>query len=197
MKRRSWTSTRPRAALYVASPYSHLNSSVTHLQAYSRSAFGSSYPSSSRNSSNRSETGTDDTGRVWIQQPISPGRRASAVHGRTQPNVSNENAHRRSSSQDSASTGATYESNSTATGNGIWDGLEFDRPYRSVNFKGGGVTNGTSRGTAADRWVKQGGGHKKTVEAKAEEAFSRSQQEPPNQQRPKDDDSDSDSEFEM
>lgn len=141
---------------------------------------GSSVPSASKKSSNDtpSEAETDDSGKVWITEPLSTGERATAPRGRTQQNTSDENARRRSSSQVSA---ATETTNITSTTNGTWAGY-----INGTRVVGGN----TSRAT--DKWHKQGAVKKNAVE-KVMAAVER--QKPKNEQRQKD--SDDDSDFEM
>lgn len=141
---------------------------------------GSSVPSASKKSSNDtpSEAETDDSGKVWITEPLSTGERATAPRGRTQQNTSDENARRRSSSQVSA---ATEPTNITSTTNGTWAG------YTNGTRVVGGNTS-----RATDKWHKQGAVKKNAVE-KVMAAVER--QKPKNEQRQKD--SDDDSDFEM
>lgn len=147
---------------------------------------GSSLPTASKKSSNNtpSEAGTDDSGKVWIMEPLSAGGRATAPRGRTQPNTSHEDSRHRSDSQESATTTNTTTTSRTVTGDGKWDGYE-----------GGNGSRVAQSNTSQDKWYKQGA-PKKTAVEKAMAAVQRSSELPKHEQLQKDSDSDG-SDYEM
>lgn len=149
---------------------------------------GSSLPSASKKASNdtASDAGTDNSGKVWITQPVSTGGRASAPRGRTQQNTSDENHRLRSSSEESSTTTTTNTTTRTTTSNGTWAGYG-DGDSRRVG------ESHTSR--PADKWAKQGAVKKNAVE-KAMAAVERSQGAG-NEQLQRDSDDDNSDDFEM
>lgn len=159
--------------------------------AFNMSSMGSSLPSGSKKSSSTapSEAGTDDSGRVFIQQPLSAGGHATTPQTGMQPNAGMETLRRRSNSQDSqdsAATAATQETTNTVKSNGPWGEIGYTAPPRLAR-------SGTSQ---SDKWVKQTA-VKKTATEKVMATVERSSRGPQNQQRPKDEDDDSDSDYEM
>ena len=152
---------------------------------------GSSLPTASKKNTNqtRSEAGTETSGGVWITPPLATGGRVTTSRGRPQANVSNENSHQRASSQDSAATADTVTTTSSGTTQNAWDGYRDGDSARSRTAR-----SGTSHVT--DKWHKQGA-VKKTATEKVRATVERSARGPQNQQRLKDEDDDSDSEFEM
>lgn len=155
------------------------------------SGLGSSLQYRSKKSSGHisSEAGTDDTGRVFIQQPLSPGGGATTSQSSTGPNVRTEHSRPGSDSHESTASTDDQSIKSTESNKGTRDVLGLDGSDRIPR-------SGASWRPAADRWTSQRA-PKKTAEEKVKAAMERAANVPQNQQRAKDSDEDSDSSVDM